>query len=168
MVKHKQYVIFIIFLAAGVGIAAVLYVFTNQTYQVKKRFASIAKWMAKEGEESNLATARKIQQFMSVLAEICLVKDPGSGDFREISGREAAQKVAIARNEYRSISLKFHDLSVAFPEKNVAQAITTVRVAGTSGGGELYAATYELECTLHNTSEGWVFYTIEIIEVVEK
>lgn len=168
MVKHKKYVIFLILLAAGVGIAAVLYVFTNQTYQVKKRFASVAKWVAKDGEEPNLAAARKIQQFLSVLAETCLVKDPRSGDFQEISGREAAQKAVLARNEYRSISLKFYDLEIAFPEKNVAQAITTARIAGTSVGGEVYAATYELECTLHNTSEGWVFHTIEIVEVLKK
>ncbi|GAK60329.1 hypothetical protein U27_00220 [Candidatus Vecturithrix granuli] len=168
MVKHKKYVIFIIFLATGIGIAAILYAFTNQTYQVKQRFASVAKWVAKDGDEPNLAAARKIQQFMSVLAETCRVKDPSSGVFREISGRETAQKAVLARNEYRSISLKFHDLEIAFPEKNMAKAITTARIAGTSGGGELYTATYELECTLHKTDEGWVFHTIEIVELLEK
>ena len=168
MVRNDKYVIMIIFLVLGVGIAATLYVFTSKTYQVKKPFSSIAKWAAKDGEESNLVTARKIQNFMSILADTCTIKAPESEETKEFSGREIAQKMMLARRDFTTISLKFYDLEIVFPEKNTANVIATARATGTSKEGDLFSGTYEFECTLQKGAEGWVFSAVEIVEVLEK
>jgi hypothetical protein len=168
MVKHDKYVILLILAAVLVGIAAMLYLFTSESSQVKKRFSSVATWMSKEGEESNLVTARKIQNMMSILAETCVIQDPMTGEPQELSGREIAQRAVLARRDFTTITLKFPDLDIAFPDKNTATAIATARATGVSKEGDLFSATYELECTLQKGEEGWVFSAVEIVEVLEK
>lgn len=168
MVRNDKYVILLLFAAILIGIAATLYVLTSKSYQVKKRFSSVAKWMSKDGEESNLVTARKIQNMMSILADTCTIKDPTSDELKEFSGREIAQRAVLARRDFTTISLKFHDLDITFPEKNTATAIATARAAGTSKDGDLFSGTYEFECILQKGDDGWVFSAIEIVQVLEK
>lgn len=168
MVRNDKYIILVILIALGVGIVATLYVLTSKTYQIKKRFSSAAKWVSKDGEESNLVTARKIQNFMSILADTCTITDPRSGEMQEFSGREIAQRVALARRDFTTISLKFHDLNISFPENDTAAALVTARVTGTSKEGDLFSGMYELECTLRKGDEGWVFSAVEMVEVLDK
>jgi len=64
--------------------------------------------------------------------------------------------------------LKFYDLHIIFPEKEVAKVTLTGRLTGKSTAGEQMDETRELECILKKIEKKWLFSTIEIVEVLKK
>lgn len=165
MVEKKYLFMGVVVLAVAI-VAIVL--FPTEAGRVKKQFRSLAKWIAKEPDESNITMALKIKNIMTVFAPTCRLDIPAEDFSGTYSAKEVAQNAAVARSHFSEISLKFYDLEVDFPEKGTAKASTTAKLTGITIEGDAIEETHELECTLQKIEDSWLFTEVEVVEVLKK
>jgi hypothetical protein len=166
MVKIKYLIV--VLLIAMVGISAAFLFFQSEEKKVKKRFALLSEHISKDSGENTFIMANKIKGISDLFAENCnlAVSDYSlSGNYtrEEISGMALR-----GRAHFSTLSLKFYDLKVSFPEKELAQVNLTARLTGRSVYGEQVDETRELICLLKKGEKKWLFSTFEVIEVLRK
>ena len=136
--------------------------------KVKKQFAQLSEWVSKEPGESPIAMAQKVKNIGSFISGSCEIKIP----FDSFSGKNTPDEVsayaARGRSYFSTLDLKFYDLSISFPEKEVANVTLTARLTGTSTGGEHVDETRELRCVLKKTEKKWLFTELEVVEVLKR
>ena len=149
-------------------LAGVLYFFERQERKIQKRFDQLSKWASKDVEENNLTAARKINGIGSLCAENCHIK----AHIHSLSGNYTPEEIsslaAHARSRFSQLSLAFHDLHIAIPEKETAKVNLTARLSGTLAGGESADDTLELVCRLKKLEGTWLFTAFEVVEILEK
>jgi hypothetical protein len=166
MVKMKYLIVALLIVIAGIS-AAFLF-FPSEEKKVKKRFALLSEDVSKDSGENTFIMANKIKGTSDLFTENCnfAVSDYSlSGNYTraEISG------IALrGRAHFSTLSLKFYDLKVSFPEKGLAQANLTARLTGRSVYGEQVDETRELICLLKKGEKKWLFSSFEVIEVLRK
>jgi hypothetical protein len=166
MVKVKYLVVALLIVA--VGILATFLFFPSEEKKVKNRFALLSEHMSKDSGENAFIMANKIKGISALFGENCnfAVSDYSlSGNYT----REEISGIALrGRAHFLTLGLKFYDLKVSFPEKNLAQVNLTARLTGKSVYGEQVDETRELTCLLKKVGEKWLFSSFEVIEVLKK
>ena len=166
MVKVKT--ILIAVLMVIVGILAAVFFFPSEEKKVKKQFALLSEWVSKDPGESTFTMAHKIKSIGTLFAETCDLIVPvhslsGSYPRQEISG------IALrGRAQFNTLSLKFYDLNISFPENGVAKVALTGKLTGRTTFGEEMDETRELECLLKKVEKKWLFSQFEVVEVLKK
>jgi hypothetical protein len=166
MVKMKSLII--AFLIAIVGISVTFLFFPNEEKKVKKRFVLLSEHVSKDSGENTFVMANKIKGTSALFGENCnfAVLDYSlSGNYT----REEISGIALrGRAHFSTLSLKFYDLKVSFPEKDLAQVNLTARLTGKSVYGEQADETRELICLLKKVEKKWFFSSFEVIEVLKR
>jgi hypothetical protein len=166
MVKIKYLIAAL--LIAMVGISAAFLFFPSEEKKVKKRFALLSKDVSKDSGENTFIMANKIKGISDLFAENCnfTVSDYSlSGNYT----REEISGIALrGRAHFSTLGLKFYDLKVSFPEKDLAQVNLTARLTGKSVHGEQVDETRELICLLKKVEKKWLFSSLEVIEVLKR
>jgi len=166
MVRTKYIIIAI--LAAIIGIWAVLHFSPSEKKRVKKQFDLLSEWASKEPDENVFTMAKKTQNIGTLFAGNCRIKV----DMASLSGNYTPEEIssyaAQARLQFSEVSLRFYDLSVEFPEADMAEIILTARLKGNSKDGEYVHEIRELACVLRKIENRWLFTGIEVVEVLEK
>ncbi len=166
MVKIKYLIVAL--LIGIVGILVTFLFFPNEEKKVKKRFVLLSEQMSKDSGENTFIMANKIKGISALFGENCnfTVSDYSlSGNYprEEISG------IALrGRAHFSNLGLKFYDLKVSFPEKDLAQVNLTARLTGKSVYGEHVDETRELICLLKKVEKKWLFNSFEVIEVLKR
>ena len=166
MVKMK--VLIIAFLIVMVGLLAAFLFFPSEEKKVKKRFSLLSEQISKEPKENAFVMANKIKGITALFWENCnfTVSDYSlSGNYtrQEISG------IALrGRAHFLNLGLKFYDLKVSFPERDLAHVNLTARLTGKSVYGEHVDETRELICLLKKIEKKWLFSSFEVIEVLKR
>ncbi len=166
MVTPKRIIIALLSVIIGIFVAARL--FPNEEKKVKKQFALLARCVSKETGENPITTVTKLQKLRALLAENCTLKthiEWFSGNF---SAEETASLIARARLEVFSLSVKFYDLQIEFPEEELARATLTASVKGRLTDGSLIDEMHELECVLKKVEKRWLFRDCEVVEVLKR
>jgi len=166
MVKVKTVTLGLLIVILGAGAAS--YLFPTEEKKVRKQFHLLSEQVSKKGGESPLALARKTRNLGTLFAEKCKVKtylESFSGIYtpEEISGYAAR-----GRLQFTELNLKFYDITIIFPEKEVAKVDLTARVKGRLTSGEDLDETHELACVLKKIENRWRFTDIEMVEVLKK
>lgn len=166
MVNKKNILISVLVLIVGIG--AAIYFFPSEEKRIKKQFSSLSEWISKEPDEKKLTMATKRQNIMSVFAKTCKFEAPAA----EVSGThspdEIATKAIMARSRFATLSLKFYDLEVDFPQEGMAKVIATAKLTGSATDGEAIEETHEIECVLQKTEGDWLISEVEVVEVLKK
>ena len=166
MVKIKYLII--AFLIVMVGILATSLFFPSEEKNVKKRFALLSEHMSKGSQENTFIMANKIKGIGALFGENCNFTVPDyslSGNYT----REEISGIALrGRAHFSTLSLKFYDSKVSFPEKDLAQVNLTARLTGKSVYGEQVDETRELICLLKKGEKKWLFSNLEVVEVLRK
>lgn len=166
MVKMKY--LMIAFLIVMVGILATFLFLPNEEKKVKKRFVLLSEHMSKDPEENTFIMANKIKGITALFGENCNFTLPDyslSGNYT----REEISGIALrGRAHFSNLGLKFYDLKVSFPEKDLAQVDLTGRLTGKSVYGEHVDETRELLCLLKKIEKRWLFSSFEVIEVLKR
>lgn len=166
MVRFKY--IFIALLVVIIGIWAVAHFSQSEEKRVKKQFDSLSEWVSKEPNESAFTLAKKTQNIGALFAEECRLK----ADVVLLSGsytpEEISSYAAQARLQFSKMSLRFYDLTIAFPENDVAKVILTAKLTGKSKDGEYVNEIHELASVLRKMENRWLFTDFEVIEVLKK
>ena len=166
MVKIKYLII--AFLIVMVGILATFLFFPSEEKKVEKKFTLLSEHMSKDPGENTFIMANKIKGISALFGENCnfTVSDYSlSGNYT----REEISGIALrGRAHFSNLGLKFYDLKVSFPEKDLAQVNLTGRLAGKSVYGEHVDETRELICLLKKVEKKWLFSSFEVIEVLKR
>jgi hypothetical protein len=166
MVKIKYPII--VLLIVIVGVLATSLFFPSEEKRVKKRFALLSEHMLKDPGENTFLMANKIKGISALFGENCnvTVSDYSlSGNYT----REEVSGIALrGRAHFSTLGLKFYDLKVSFPEKDLAQVNLTARLMGKSVYGEQVDETRELICLLKKVEKKWLFSGFEVIEVLKR
>ena len=166
MVKIKYLIVAL--LIAIVGISAAFLFFQSEEKKVKKRFALLTEHISKDSGENTFIMANKIKGISALFRENCnfTVSDYSlSGNYT----REEISGIALrGRAHFSTLGLKFYDLKVSFPEKDLAQVNLTARLTGKSVYGEQVDETRELICLLKKGEKKWLFSSLEVVEVLRK
>ncbi len=166
MVKMKYLAV-----AASVILLAILaYVFFYQTEEkkVKKQFVLLSQSVSKDHGETPFTLAQKMQRIGKLFSEKCEVKIPVETFSGSYTPEEITGLAARARVPFFELRLQFYDLTVDFPEKGTANVVLTGKLTGKLSNGEAVDETRELECVLRKAEKGWVFNTVEVVEVLKK
>lgn len=158
------------------GLAYYFFVYDSPERQIRKQFAVLAEKLEKQAGESPLITAGKAKTAADVFAHICTVDIPEYDTQKKITTKEMAQHILAFKSRLAAVSVKFYDLSVELigeltgelTGENRAVASVTVMIRATSTSGETEEDTMEFECLLEKTEDGWKFYLIKAVEVLEK
>jgi len=130
MVKMKY--LLVALLIGIVGILAAFLLFPSEEKKVKKRFTLLSEQLSKNSGENTFIMASKIKGISALFGENCnfTVSDYSlSGNYT----REEISGIALrGRAHFSTLGLKFSDLKVSFPEKELVQVNLTARLAGKS------------------------------------
>ncbi|WP_300465297.1 hypothetical protein [Desulfobacula sp.] len=166
MVINKWTVTVAIVLVAG--FAYYFFVYDSPKKQIRKQFAVLAGKLEKQAGESPLITAGKAKTAANVFAHICTVDIPEYDIQKKITTKEMAQHILAFKSRLAAMSVRFYDLSVELTGENRAVAAVTLEIRATYTREETEEDTKEFECLLEKTEDGWKFYHIKAVEVLEK
>ena len=130
MVRIKY--LFIAALIVILGIVIAVTVFPSEEKRVRKQFNLLSEWVSKSPEENTFVMLQKMRNVGSLFDEHCELKT----DYPSLSGsytrEEISTYVGSAHSHVSRLDLKFYDLQIVFPEKEVAKVTLTARLTGRS------------------------------------
>ena len=166
MVKWKY--LFVAVLILLLGTWGVLRLLPGEEKKIQKQFQWLAEYAAKGEGEAPFAAAQKIQSLGLLFGETCEFKTP----FYSISGDFSREEISLlagrTRAQFRRMELHFLDLTVSFPERDMAAATLTARLTGTLTNGESVNEPHELQCWLKKIDKHWYFSRLEVVEVLKR
>ncbi len=166
MVKIKYLLMGVLMVIVGIVLAVT--VFPSEEKRVKKRFNLLSEWVSKSPEENSFTMLQKMKDIGTLFFEHCELKAPDESLSGSYTRQEISAYAGSARSHFSQLDLKFYDLHIAFPEKEVAKVTLTGRLIGKSTTGEQVDEIRELECLLKKIDNKWLFNQIEVIEVLKK
>ena len=151
-----------------IGIVVVITLIPSEEKRVKRQFDLLSEWVSKSPEENAFTMLQKIKNIGTLFDEQCEMKAPDQSLSGSYTRQEISTYAGSARSHVSQLDLKFYDLRIIFPEKEVARVNLTARLTGRSTAGEQLDETRELECVLKKIDKKWLFSQIEVIEVLKK
>lgn len=166
MVRMKRILIGLLFLA--IAIVVVVRLLPSEEKRVRKQFALLSKFVAKDPGESPITSAARLQKLRTLFAETCRLETHISWFSGEFTGDELASLIARTRLLFSALSLRLYDLNVDFPGDNSATVRLTTRVKGRATDGEFVDESHELDCLLEKTDGKWLFREAKVVEVLQR
>ena len=151
-----------------VAIVLAITLIPSEERRVKKQFHLLSEWVSKSPEENALTMLQKMKNIGTLFDEHCEMKIPDQSLSGSYTRQEVSTYAGSARSYLSQLDLKFYDLRIIFPEKEIARVNLTARLTGRSTAGERMDETRELECVLKKIDKRWLFSQIEVIEVLKK
>ncbi|NDY42450.1 hypothetical protein G3N55_06290 [Dissulfurirhabdus thermomarina] len=153
--------------AAAVAAAAALWYPTDER-RVRHRFELLARYVQKDAGEPALAGANKCRLLADLFTDPFRLEAGEDVPFTEFAPRELAALAARERARWRTVSLRFRDLRVAFPEPGRARADFSAVLVLDPGGGRPEYDAREGVCDLVEADDGWRFQRCRAVEVLER
>jgi len=165
-VKIKHLLVSAVIVVAG--IVVIITLIPSEEKRVKRQFAFLSEWVSKSPEENAFTMLQKMKNIGTLFDERCEMKIPDQSLSGSYTRQEVSTYAGSARSYVSQLDLKFYDLRIIFPEKEIAKVDVTARITGRSTAGEQMDETRELECVLRKLDKQWLFSQIEVIEVLKK
>lgn len=163
------------FIGAALILIAAILIFVNKFWplsdaeRVKARFGQVSRMVDKTGNENLVVSAAKLEGMKNLFTNPCSLsagKTHFNGDYTPL---EVYSLTLKARFQFSSLSLSFYDISVNFPEPDLADVAATVRfTAKLKNKPDPIDEIREINCQLTKTDEGWLFKSCETVEALEK
>ncbi len=166
MVKKRYLLIGALIVILGIVLATTL--FPSEEKRVKKQFRLLSEWVSKSPEENAFTLLQRMKNIGTLFDMHCKLKVPDQSLSGTYTREEISTYAGSARSHVSQLDLKFYDLQVVFPEKELAKVTLTARLTGLSTAGERMDETRELECLLRKIENKWFFSQIEVIEVLRR
>lgn len=166
MVKIKYLLIGVLTVIVGIVVAITL--FPSEEKKVKKQFHFLSEWVSKSPEEKPFTMLQRMKNIGTLFDANCELKVPDQSLSGIYTREEISTYAGSARSHVSQLDLKFYDLQIAFPGKEVAKVTLTARLTGRSTAREKMDETRELECLLKKIENKWLFSQIEVVEVLKK
>ena len=151
-----------------VGIVVAITLIPSEEKRVKRQFYLLSEWVSKSPEENAFTMLQKMKNIGTLFDEHCEMKIPDQSLSGSYTRQEISTYAGSGRSYVSQLDLKFYDLRMIFPEKEIARVNLTARLTGRSTAGERMDETRELECVLRKIDKQWLFCQIEVIEVLKK
>ncbi len=161
-----KYLVVAFIVVAGIVVAIML--IPSEEKRVRKQFHLLSERVSKSPEENPFTMLQKMKDIGALFDEHCDMKVSDQSLSGSYTRQEISTYAGSARSYVAQLDLKFYDLRIIFPEKEVARVNLTARLTGRSTAGERVDETRELECVLRKVDKQWLFSEIEAIEVLKK
>lgn len=169
MVKIRYIIIGVAILLGG--ILSWRYLLPSEERRVIQRFELLSHYVEKKGNEDILSTANRIKNLSQLFANPCEFKIEGD-PFYSFSGTYTREEVGgyalRGRSYFATLSLRFSDFKINFPDRETALVQLTGRLSGNSTAGEKIDETRELLCTLKKKDKIWLFSRLEVVEILKR
>lgn len=169
MVKLKP--LLIAGLIVMIGVLAVFYLLPSEEKKVRKQFDLLSQYAAKEPNEDLLSAANRAKNIGRLFADPCELKAEGDS-FYSLTGTYSREEMAgyafRGRSYFSSLSLKFHDLKIEFPERETASVRLTATLSGRSTSGENLDEAREFLSVLQKIEKKWLFSRFDVVEVLKR
>jgi hypothetical protein len=166
MVRKRYLLIFGLMVILGIVIAITF--FPSEEKRVRKQFRLLSECVSRSPEENAFTLLQKMRDIGGLFDEHCELRT----DYPSLSGTYTREEISTyagsARSHVSQLDLRFYDLQIVFPEKEVAKVTLTARLTGTSTAGERMDEIRELECLLRKIGNKWLFRQIDVVEVLKK
>lgn len=166
MVKVRYLLIGAIVVIIGIGV--IFYLVPSEEKKVKKQFHLLSEGVLKSPEENAFIMLQKMKNIGALFDEHSELKAPSQSLSGSYTRQEISAYAGSARSVFSWLDLKFYDLHIVFPEREIANVTLTARLTGRSAAGEQVDETRELECILKKVEKKWLFSAIEVVEVLKK
>jgi hypothetical protein len=154
-----------------IGVVAVFCLLPNEEKRVRKQFDLLAQYVAKEPNEDLLSAANRAKNIGRLFADPCEFKAEGDS-FYSLTGKYSREELISyafrGRSYFSSLSLKFHDLKIEFPEREAAKVRVTATLSGRSASGESVDEAREFLSVLQKIEKKWLFSQFEVVEVLKR
>jgi hypothetical protein len=167
MVNGRNLIISTLVAIAGV-IIIFFWLFTGEEAKIKKQFKNLADLISTDSDEHQLIAAANARKIGNMFAETCLFEIPTHSISRTFKRENIPAQVMAARSQYSSISLKFHDIHISFPDDNIAWVAFTAYVELVSLSDEPLLEVNEFVCRMEKVEKDWFLNRIEAISVLER
>ena len=155
-------------LVTVIGLGVVLYFFPSEERKIKRQFRSLAEWVSKEAGENPITMAYKIKKIETLFDGRCEFGIPQYSFSGSFTPEEIIGYVTRGRISFSKLHIKFFDLQIVFPEREMAKVTLTAKVTGKSNTGEQIDEAHELESLLKKAGKEWFFSKFETVEVLKK
>jgi hypothetical protein len=166
LVNARNIIIALLIITAG--IFAVRHFTAGEEERVKERFALLAERSEKRGEEAVMKMALRVRGIGALFDESSLIES----SLYDLTGRYTPDNInslaAAISTRFKKLSIEFHDIRVAFPEKGTARVSVTMIFKGVSKVDGLMRETHELDVELSERDKQWYFSRISMVEVLER
>jgi hypothetical protein len=166
MVKSKHLLIALLIVIVGIG--ASVFFFPSEEKRVKKQFALLSDRISKDSGENTFIMAKKVKNIGALFAENCDLIEPVYSLSGSYTRGEITSIALRGRAYFFNLSLKFYDLNISFPEKELARVNLTAKLTGKTTSGEYIDETHELVCLMKKIEKKWLFSQFEVIEVLKR
>lgn len=140
----------------------------SPTRQVLRRFEDLAALVSKSGPESPVQLAIKGQMLQEYFTQPAELRSGFYGMEGSLMPTDIASQTLAARNMFTTLTLRFPDVSVSFPQRDAATATLTARLHGVLSGGEAVEEIREMRCELRRVDRKWRFASCEFVNVLAK
>lgn len=155
--------------AAGVVLLAVLLTcYPTRTRQVKRKLSALASWVAKDGPEGNLAMASGASKAGEFFAPRVRVESEAHDFSGEVSREDIQRWYVAGRARFATLRPKFYDAVVEFPAPDRAEVRATLRLSGTTDGGDAVNETHEVTLSLTEGDAGWRVGRVALVQVLKR
>ena len=154
-----------------IGVLAVFYLLPSEEKKVRRQFDLLSQYVAKEPNEDLLSAANRAKNIGRLFVDPCGFKAEGDS-FYTLTGKYSREELTgyafRGRSYFSSLSLKFHDLKIEFPERETAEVRLTARLSGRSASGENVDEAREFLSVLQKIEKRWLFSQFEVVEVLKR
>lgn len=166
MVNRKYWIAAI--LLVGAGSLLFLLLVDWDARAVKKHLRSLEKQLKWEPGDNDLVVAARIKRVGSMVADPCRVDMPTYEITRSFSQKDVAPYLMMGLRRYSRMAVEFHDLTVEFPQEQVARAVTTAYVRAAALDGQKADEVLVLAFSLRREEKAWRIMAVEEVPVLEK
>jgi hypothetical protein len=160
--------IIITVLVAVAAIITFIWFFTGNEAKIKKQFKTLAALATKDSDEHPFMAAASARNIGDMFAKTCRIEIPSHSMSKTVTRENIPAHIIAARSRYSAISLKFHDIKISFPEKDISRVTFTAYAETMSASGELIQEVHEFVSRMEKVEKKWYFNQIEAISVMER
>jgi len=151
-----------------IALAAAWHMTRSDKRKIKKRFDLFSGYLLKEGPENAVMMALKVKNIGTLFDEKCLLEVEKYMLTGTYSPEQITSYAATARARFTNVELKFYDISIEFPGKNIAHISATSTISGTMKSGEVANDAHEIVAEMKKVEKNWLFSKMSVVEVLEK
>lgn len=112
--------------------------------------------------------AHKAKSIGTLFDQTCEFKIPAYSFSGSYTPEEISGYATQGRLSFSQLDLRFYDLQIVFPEKEIARVTFTARLTGKLAVGESVNEAHEVESILKKIEKRWLFSQFEAVEVLKK
>lgn len=154
-------------LIAVLALVVAILLFPNDEKEIRKNLDTLAEYCSSPKGEATLALVKKGALAARLCTDPCMVHMKSFHIDREFTKKEFTDHMLTMKRMLPETHFTFHDTTVSFPEENLAELSTTLKITG-KVTSDRFTDAYELNIQTKKIDGDWLFSSFSVIEFMEQ